>query len=170
MKRLFSLFLVFYLLSVFSLSAFSSVKTEQREYLEDGSYIEEYFAEEKESEPAGFFAKLMEFFRKLIEFFTGRKTVTKTKYINYYSLEGELLWSARLRADFIYSKKEAVCTECEFDADIFDSDWKIISSECEKSENKATANFKMQQYKLAVPLKTIEKTLILTCDNNGNVS
>ena len=170
MKRIVSVILCFLMLlpvcSLFVSSA-SEIKTE---YLDDGSFIESGFFEVREEASAvGILAKLMEFFRKLMEFFTGNKTVSRTKYVNYYSSEGELLWAAFLDAEFRYNKNEAVCTDAHFRCEIYDSDWKLNSSDINKNENKATVNFSVKQYKLAVPLKTIERELSLTCDTKGNV-
>lgn len=171
MKKVIAVFLcpVFIILSVFPVFA-AGMQKEEREYLEDGSYFVEVVSDSiKNEKEQGIFAKLFEFLRKLIEFFKGHKTVTKTKYLNYYSSDNELLWTAKLEGEFVYSKTSAVCSFSEFSIDIFDSDWKLISSECDKNENTAKAEFSVKQYKLLVPLKTIEKTMTLTCDTKGNV-
>ncbi len=160
---------VIVLLSVFPVFAGNSLE-EEREYLEDGSYfvevINDGISNEKEE---GIFMKLFSFLKKLIDFFRGRKSVSKTKYLNYYSSDNELLWTARLEGDFVYTKNSAECISSRFGMEIADSDWKLISSECDKNENTAEASFSVRQYKLSVPLKTIEKTLTLTCDTKGNV-
>lgn len=170
MKKLISVILCFIMLFPLCSFCFSTASEIKTEYLEDGSYFESGFGEiNEEAEPLGIFAKLMEFFRKLVEFFTGKKTVSRTKYLNYYSSDGRLLWSAYLEAEFSYTKNKAECTEADFRCEIYDSDWKLNSQEMSRMGNKATAVFSVKQYKLAVPLTTIEKELTLVCDTKGNV-
>ncbi len=171
MKKLIAVFLS--VIMLLPLSAFCVGAAEEEikvEYLEDGSFIESGFCEvREEAESMGILAKLMEFFRKLMEFFTGNKTVSRMKYVYYYSSEGELLWAAFFEGEFRYNKNEAVCTDTDFRCEIYDSDWKLNSSETKTENNKATALFSVRQYKLAIPLKTIERELTLVCDTNGNI-
>ncbi len=170
MKKVISVFLSLVMIFVFPcfVSADENAGTET-EVFEDGSFLEIVTETENESELIGFFSRLINFLKRLVEFFTGQKTVTKTKYMNYYASDGVLLWSAKLKADFMYSKKEAVCTDSSFSMDIYDSDWVLISSDCRNAGDTAEAEFSVRQYKLAVPLKTVEKTITLTCDTQGNV-
>ena len=148
----------------------AAITTEKREYLPDGTYFVETVSDSTENESDfGIFARLMSFFRKLIEFFKGQKTVIKTKYLNYYSSEGELLWTAKLKGKFICSRSAVICSSADFSIDIFDSDWTLVSSSCSEQENTAIAEFSVRQTKLLVPLKTITKEMTLICDINGNV-
>lgn len=168
MKKILSVILCFILLMP-TVSVFAQeLPQNETEYFDDGSYIT-VFTSDEENEAAGFFMRIMEFFRKLIELFTGRKTVSGTKYVNYYSSEDELLWSVKLKADFIYSKKEALCSDSVLTADIYDNDWQLLSSSNSEILNRAEADFKIRQYKLGVPLKTIERKLIITCDTDGKL-
>ena len=171
MKKLTALLLcpIIFILSVSPVFAGASVN-EEREYLDDGSYLVEVINDGVDNEKEeGIFMKLWGFLKKLIDFFRGRKSVSKTKYLNYYSSDNELLWTARLEGDFIYTKSSAECVASRFGIDIADRDWRLISSGCDKKEDTAMASFSVRQYKLSVPLKTIEKTLTLTCDTKGNV-
>lgn len=171
MKKIIAVFLcpVFIILSVFPVFA-AGMQKEEREYLEDGSYFIEVVSDSiKKENEQGIFAKLFDFLKRLIEFFKGQKTVTKTKHLNYYSSDNELLWTAKLTGEFIYSKSTAVCSSAEFSMEIYDSDWLLQSSECEEAGDTAAAEFTVKQYKLLVPLKTIEKRMTLTCDTKGNV-
>lgn len=166
MKKIVSLILCFsLLLPTVAVFAQEFPQTE-KEYFDDGSYITVFISDE-ENEAADFFMKIMEFFRKLIEFFTGRKTVSGTKYVDYYSSENELLWSVKLKADFIYSKKETLCTDSVLTVEIYDNDWQLIYSSNSEILNSAEADFMIRQYKLGVPLKTIERKLTITCDTDG---
>ncbi|MBE6716929.1 MAG: hypothetical protein E7573_08415 [Ruminococcaceae bacterium] len=170
MKKILSLMLCFFLTGLMCIPAFALPVNDTREYFEDGSYITVSIENPPENENSmTFFVRLMEFFRKLVEFFTGRNSVSKVKYINYYSSDGRHLWSAYLKADFTYTKKEAICTDARFRMEIYDNDWSLSDSECTKNQNIAEAVFTVQQYKLLVPLKTITKNMTLTCDASGNV-
>lgn len=171
MKRIISVFLSIILLLFSVLPAFGAEKpAEEREYFEDGSYITVSVDERPENESTGgIFAKLLDFLRRLIDFFKGQKTVSKTKKLNYYSADDELLWTARLKGEFVYTKNSAVCTLAEFSTEIYDSDWQLVSSSCRETENLAVADFTIRQYKLLVPLKTVERTMKLECDTQGNV-
>ena len=171
MKKIFALFLCVLISGLCIIPAFASASREEEiEYLDDGSYYISIVSDNKENEyESGIFARLLEFFRKLIDFFRGQKSVSKTKYLNYYSSDGRLLWTAALEADFIYSKNNATCTDADFYMNIYDSDWKLHSSESSFETDTAHAHFSVKQYKLLVPLKTIEKYMTLTCDNKGGV-
>lgn len=170
MKKITAVLLSIILLYVSLLPLSATAAEEKREYLSDGSYFVEVVADAAENENfPGILARLLNFLRSLVDFFKGQKTVTKTKYLNYYSSDGELLWSAMLKGEFVCSKKLVICSSSDFNIDIYDSDWSLLSFSCRENENTATADFTVLQTKLLVPLKTVEKTLSLTCDINGNV-
>ena len=107
-----------------------------------------------------------EFFQKL---FAKQSTVTKTKYCNYYDSDDTLLWSVSLKGTFTYNHRKAVCVNSDITCEIKDSDWKLIASDHREEGNSAKGSFTIRQYKLGVPLKLIEKELILTCDKKGNI-
>ena len=166
-----------------------------REYFEDGSYIivsDEFIGndyengyvgddddhvsgdgqespEDAESGIGKFLKTVIEFIKKIIALMKTNKTVKETKYVSYYSSTGKLLWTATLTAEFTYNGKTSVCDSVKTGYMIYDSDWKVISEGCEKSGNTATGHFTVRQYKLAVPLKTIEKSVTITCDKDGNI-
>ncbi len=101
--------------------------------------------------------------------FAKQSTVTKAKYCNYFSSDGELLWSVCLKGKFTYNHRTATCVSSEINYEIFDSDWKLISAEHREEGNTAEGEFSIRQYKLGVPLKLIEKVLTLICDKDGNI-
>lgn len=173
MKKFLSIFIAFIITFIpfcFTAGAEESAEISQTEYFEDGSYITVGTASAVENEIANIFAKILEFFRKLIEFFTGNKTVSKTKYASYYDKNGNLLWSVFLEAEFSYNGKTSYCKEAGAYYETYDSDWEITSSGYSTDGNTATADFTAQQTKLGVKLKTVNKTLTLTCDKDGNIS
>lgn len=171
MKKLLCLLLCSVMIFMTVIPAFSAQsQSECREYFEDGSYIVTVTTNSLKNEfELGIFSRILEFFRKIVEFFKSQKSISRTKYLNYYSSDDVLLWTAMLEADFIYSKTSASCTSSEFSIDIYDADWELLSFSCDKKENTATAQFFVKQTKLLVPLKTIEKTMTLSCDTKGNV-
>lgn len=173
MKKFLSIFIAFIITFIpfcFTAGAEESAEISQTEYFEDGSYITEDTASAIENESTNVFAKIFEFFRKLIEFFTGNKTVSKTKYASYYDKNGTLLWSVFLEAEFSYNGKTSFCKKAKAYYETYDSDWEIVSCDYAAYGNTAIADFTVQQTKLGVKLKTVNKTLTLTCDKDGNIS
>lgn len=146
---------------------------EVREVLEDGDFIvtviEDGAAGIQNEDTLSTFGRLLELLKRLIRLFTGTKTVEKTKYVNYYDKNGALLWTVQMEAVFSYSKNKATCDKARITSVFYDSDWKLISSSTSKDGNTATGRFTVRQTKLGVPLKTVERTVTLTCDTNGTV-
>ncbi|MGN1194518.1 MAG: hypothetical protein ACI4SB_03455 [Acutalibacteraceae bacterium] len=145
----------------------------QTQYFEDGSYITVGFCEkppvEESENTLTFISRLLNMLKKLVALLSGQKSVSRTKYVDYYDAKGNLLWEIYLTADFTYNGKSAKCTKASISHDIFDSDWKLISSSCTKNGATATGDFSLRQYKLGVPLKLIEKVLTLTCSADGQI-
>ena len=189
MKKVIALFLCALLFAIPLYPVASAVSVESDiEHFEDGSYITVTYVRPpentapdigneswedidsvEESAPSGLTRLLLwikDIFNKI---FAVQSTVTKTKYCNYFSSDGELLWSVYLEGKFTYNHRKAVCVSSNIKYDILDSDWKLISVEHSENGNAAKGSFSIRQYKLGVPLKLIEKTLTLTCDKNGNI-
>ncbi len=188
MKRTFAVLLcVLMLASCLAVCALAAET--DREYLDDGSYIivsDEFIGdgsaddgdsdasgeaspEDSGSKPVSFLKKIIELIKRIIAFLNNQKTVTETKYVSYFSSQGELLWTATVTADFTYNGKSAVCDSVRTGLMIYDSDWTALSKETSKSAGTATACFRLRQSKLGVPLKTIEKTVSISCDKDGNI-
>lgn len=178
MKRLLSIILCAVLLAV-PLAPFAAAETAaesetETQYFEDGSYLtvglcQEPPGEESETTP-GFIARLLNLIKKLVALLTGQKSVSRTRYAAYCDAKGTLLWEICLTADFSYNGKSAKCTKANVSCEIFDSDWKLLSSSCSKNGAAAVGDFSLRQYKLGVPLKEIKKTLTLICSADGKVS
>lgn len=151
----------------------SETSFEDTVHFDDGSYIEITVEDAKDAEVTedaiSVITRFMQMIKKILFFFTGTKTTSKTKYVNYYDQNGTLLWSVFLTAEFAYSKTRVNCEGARISYDIYDSDWKMTSASATKNGNTATGSFNIRQIKLGVPLKTIEKTLTLTCSADGNV-
>ncbi len=172
MKKIFCVFISF-LITLLPLVCLSYASTEINintiEYFEDGTYVVIDICDVTKNENADMFEKIFEFFRKIIEFLTGNKTVSKTKYASYYDSKGNLLWTVYLNADFSYNGKTSLCKSTSVTSDMYDGDWTVLSAVSEKSANTAFAEFSVQQSKLGVKLKTVNKQLTLICDKDGNI-
>ncbi len=146
------------------------------ETFEDGSYLILSAAEPEENEAetvTNLFARLMNLLKKLFSLLLDIKESTREvsgeKYLSYYSSDGTLLWTVTLKAKFRYSDAFAECVDAQLSAQMFDRDWQLVSSDCEKDANSASASFTVRQTKLGIPLKSITKELVLTCDTNGKL-
>ena len=102
--------------------------------------------------------------------FAVKGTTTKTKSYQHYNSDNTLAWKASITATFSYNGTTASCTSVSKSTSVYDSAWKCTSSSCSKSGATATGNFTFKRYVLLVPVQTVNKTLTLTCDKNGNVS
>ncbi len=150
----------------------------QTEYFEDGSYMVIGFDKHSENEDfaessPSFIERLIEAIKKLINMLFGKnqnKTGQDEKYVKYYDINGTCLWSVHLKGTFSYNGESARCTDADVRYYIYDDDWNMLFCEAEKSGATATASFKVRQYKLGVALKTVEKSITLTCDKNGKIS
>ena len=165
-----------------------------REYFDDGSYIVVSYdypeielpdngtggddsvsaddieqAESSENFFGRFLKAVINFIKKLIGAISNQKKVSETKYASYYDSRGTLLWTVRVKAEFAYNGKSSVCNSVSAGYIGYDSDWKLISKEAFKNGSSASAHFTVKQYKLGVPLKTIEKTVSISCDKDGNI-
>jgi len=153
MKRLLSFCLtVLIMLGVFSCISFAADETIMSvEYYSDGSY--------------GITSIKGEFTP-----FAAKGSTTKTKSYQHYNSDDTLAWKASITATFTYNGTTASCTDVSKSTTIYDSAWKCTASSCSKSGATATGNFTFKRYVLLVPVQTINKTLTLTCDRNGNVT
>ena len=178
MKKILCVLLCGVLFGAAVLPALATDVPEQRETLEDGSYFvtvvsdapPQYGEISAEDGLSALINRLIRFLRQMIQLLAGTRTVSKTKYVNYYDSNGTLLWTVSLTADFTYNGQQATCTSVSRHSEVYDRDWSIVSSRTEKSGNTATGYFTVRQTKLGVTLKTIERTITLTCDADGYVT
>ncbi len=147
------------------------VKPPEESSENEDDWVDTDSTDTEEIEGISFFDKIIKWFSNVLnKLFAKQKTVTKTKYCNYFDSKDNLLWSVSLKATFTYNYRKAICVSSEIRYEIRDKDWTIISYDSSEENNTAKGEFAMRQYKLGVPLKLIEKELILTCDKNGNVN
>lgn len=153
MKKFILLFLVFIMmLPLYTMVAFSVDECNiEYEFFEDGSYA-------------------VIVIQKETPLLAKSGSVTETKTYKYYDNNHSLDWTASITASFTYNGVTASCTSVSKSTTIYDTSWKCTASSCSKSGATATGSFTFKYYLLGVPVKTINKTLTLTCDPNGNIT
>lgn len=152
-KRISVLFLTLILsMSVpFSVFAQSTVTTNSEvEYFDDGSYL------------------VTEFTKTITPFSSGSKSEGKTA--TYYNSDDEKQWSVTIWGTFTYTGSSATCTKASTSYTVYDSAWKVKEATASKSGRTATGNFLVKKYWLGIITKTVPMTVIMSCDNNGNIS
>ena len=124
------------------------------EYLEDGSCVEITVAEEVSD---------------AVTYATTTKSGSKT--YTYKDSDGAVLWKFTLKGTFsINSGVSSTCTAASYTTSNIASGWSLESASTSKSGAKAKADFVFIKKVLFITTKTIEESLTLTCDKNGNLS
>lgn len=118
------------------------------EYFEDGSYI----VTELETSGISTFAA---------------STKNYSKSASYYNSDNEKEWTITLSGTFSYTGSSATCTKATKSYKIYDDHWKVTSSSASKSGNKATGNFTVKRYLAGIPIRTVNKSLTITCSKTG---
>lgn len=155
MKKISALILtMLMLLTIAPLNAFAAedvITDSYVEYFDDGSYM------------------VTEITESAISTFASG-TVTKTKSSRYYDDNDNLQWTVSITGTFNYTGSSATCTKATTSYTINNNAWKVTSAVPSKSGNKAIGTFTVKKYVLGVPLKTINRTVTITCSNNGACS
>ncbi|MCC8073109.1 MAG: hypothetical protein LIO62_03160 [Clostridiales bacterium] len=118
------------------------------EYLDDGSYIVTEFNTNGAS-----------------TFSTSTKNYAKSS--SYYNSDDEKEWTVVLTGTFSYTGTSATCTKAVKSYTIYNDKWKVTSSSASKSGNKAIGDFVLKKYVLGVSVKTVDKTLTISCSKTG---
>ena len=125
------------------------------EYFDDGSYLEIIVAEENNG----------------IAPYASTYNKSGTKSYNLKNSDGEVLWTFTLKGTFtVNTGVSATCTAATYTTSNIASGWSLYSASTSKSSNKAMADFVFKHKVLFVTTQTVEKSLTLTCDVNGNLS
>ncbi|MCM1363720.1 MAG: hypothetical protein NC122_03135 [Faecalibacterium sp.] len=170
MKKIISALLCGMLCFLLFIPAYAATENiSEKEFFDDGSYIVTSVSDSEKEESQNVFAKIIDLFKRIISLISGKSTISKTKYVYYYDSNNVMLWAVYLKAEFTYSKSGATCNSASVYSEIYDKDWKAIKANATKDLNTARGEFSVRQSKLAVPLKTIERTIVMTCDKNGNI-
>lgn len=100
-----------------------------------------------------------------------RSTTTKSKTATYKSEKGTSLWSVTVKGTFTYNGSTSTCTSSSVSTKNYSASWKLINAKSWKSGATASASVTAKQYHQdGTVLRTINKTVKLTCDKNGNLS
>ena len=153
MKRFFSLlFIVVITASVF-LPRFNAnaarIQNESIEYFADGSYGVTILSPATDEQTKG--------------------SVTKTKAYQYYDNNNVLQWTVKLTASFTYNGVTATCNSATTAFNNNNSAWHITKADASYSGSTATGDFTVKKYFAGIPIKTVNKTLTLTCTPGGTV-
>lgn len=99
------------------------------------------------------------------------QTKTATKKKEYFSADGDILWSVSVRGSFRYNYGVSCeCTSATGSSELIASGWSLGDVSSSKSGNTATASVSGTRYFLFVPLETITLSTTLTCSNTGVLS
>lgn len=121
------------------------------EYFEDGSYMMSIISQ-----------------NDISTFSTS--TLTGSRTSTYYNADNEPMWYIKVTGTFTYGNGTSSCTSSSIQAESYNSAWKLSNKTASKSGNTATASATAKQYFAFVPIKTIEKTVSLTCSSTGVLS
>ena len=102
--------------------------------------------------------------------YSNRSSVTRSKFSTYYDNDNTALWMVELTATFSYNGTSATCTYVSTGHTIYDTSWQVTNAAASKSGNTATGDFTVKKYFLGIPIKTVNRTLTLTCSPTGVVS
>lgn len=150
LKVIIFLFIV-YMMSFSNVKALENTNTYIEETFDDGSYIEIVIDEGN---------------------MNARTSITKKKTATYKGSDGTALWSVTVTGTFNYNGTTSSCTSSSVSTANYSSTWKLSNKKASKSGATASASVTAKQYHSngATVLKTINKTVKLTCDKNGNLS
>ena len=155
MKKLLTFLLTIILLFSCNIvvNANEASKTAILETFPDGSYIESTVHEESAVS-----------LRSATQKKSGHKTNT------YKSNTGKTIWSVTVKGSFSYNGKNSSCTSSSVSTSCPNSHWKISNSSSNKSSATATASATAKKYLDGKCIKTITRTVKLTCNKNGKLS
>lgn len=139
---------------IFSLNALASTPTTNTsvEYYDDGSYIVTTI-EDISSSPG-------------ISFSSSTST-TKSKTVRYYNSEDTVMWYVKVTGTFTYGNGTSKCTSSSVTAKSYATTWKVTNKSASKSGNTAIATATAKQYFDGTVIKTINRTVKLTCSPTG---
>ncbi len=101
-----------------------------------------------------------------------RTSITKKKTATYKGSDGTALWSVTVTGTFNYNGTTSSCTSSSVSTANYSSTWKLSNKKASKSGATASASVTAKQYHSngTTVLRTINKTVKLTCDKNGKLS
>lgn len=124
------------------------------EYLDNGSYIVTSIEELVDESEMSLYST----------------TTTKSKTATYYNAENVAKWYVKVTGTFTYGNGTSKCINSSVAAESYATTWKITSKSASKSGNTASANAIAKQYFDGTVVKTINRTVTLTCSPTGEFS
>jgi len=103
---------------------------------------------------------------------SARTSITKKKTATYKGSDGTALWSVTVTGTFNYNGTTSSCTSSSVETKSYVSNWKLSNKKASKSGATASASVTAKLYHSngTTVLRTINKTVKLTCDKNGKLS
>lgn len=95
---------------------------------------------------------------------------TATKIIRYRNSDGVEEWNAALEGTFAYDGTYSTCSASKLRISITNSAWTIISKSETTSGNSAIGDVTMGRKTLGIITERVNKHIVLTCDQFGNIS
>lgn len=155
MKHLKIFFLTFLCILFYSvpIMAKDTSNTVIIETFEDGSYMESTIEENP---------NLLPFSTSSTK--SGRKTST------YKSSSGKTIWSVTVTGTFTYNGSSAKCTKATVSTTCPSNNWKIAKTSAAKSNATASATATAKQYQNGSYMRSLTRTVKLTCSKSGKLS
>lgn len=98
-------------------------------------------------------------------------TKTGTKTYSSRNSNGEILWQFSVQGTFVVNTGvSATCTKAAHSYNILHSDWNYVSGSSHYSGNSAIGDGEFEYKFLFIPIETRTCNVILSCDQNGNLS
>lgn len=156
MKKIIT-FLFFMTLSIGFCTLTTSAKEKavtQIDLLDDGSYIETTMVEASPS----------------VALHSATSTKTGRKTSSYKTSSGTLIWSITINGTFTYNGSTAKCTKATISTSCPNSSWRLSNKIAKKSNNTASASATSKKYVNGICIKTINRTVTLSCSKTGTLS
>lgn len=101
-----------------------------------------------------------------------RSSSTKSarRTYTYKSSSGKTLWTITVTGTFSYSGSSSSCTKSSISTTCPSITFKLASKKATKHNSTATATASFKQYNDSVYLRTITRSVSITCDKNGKLN
>ena len=100
---------------------------------------------------------------------TRASTKSATRRLTYFNANDVSEWYFELSATFSYTGSSVTCTRADVATKIYNDQWKVKDTSRTKAGGKATGTIEIKYTVMGVTIKTVTKTLILTCSRDGTI-
>lgn len=97
------------------------------------------------------------------------KLKSGSKIVNYKNASGNIMWYVKETGTFSYTGSISECIDDEVHAESYNSAWKITSRSSDRYGNTATGNATAKQYFDGSVIKTISRTVNVSCSATGEI-